>query len=61
MTSANGNAKSTADRMETEETFFRALRAAVASTAMLTIICCGLYPALIWGVAHAIFPHEADG
>ena len=61
MTSANRIAKSTADRIETEETFFHTLWAAVAATGLLTIICCGIYPILIWGVAQAVFPHEADG
>jgi K+-transporting ATPase ATPase C chain len=37
------------------------LWASVASTVILTIICCGLYPLIIWGVAKAVFPYKADG
>jgi K+-transporting ATPase ATPase C chain len=37
------------------------LWAAVVSTVVLTVICCGLYPLIIWAVAQGIFPGKANG
>lgn len=35
--------------------------AAVATTVILVVICCGLYPLLVWGIAQAAFPVNANG
>jgi potassium-transporting ATPase KdpC subunit len=61
MSSHDEGAQSTADRIESGESFAGTLRAAVAAPVLLTIICCGLYPAFIWAAAQAVFPHEAAG
>ena len=37
------------------------LRIAAMATLVLVIICCGIYPALIWGLAQGIFPDKANG
>jgi K+-transporting ATPase ATPase C chain len=37
------------------------LWASIAATVILTIICCGLYPLFVWGVAQAVFPDKANG
>ena len=43
------------------ESLFEALRAALLSTFMLTLVCCGLYPLLVYGIAQIAFPHQANG
>lgn len=40
---------------------FADLRAAIVSTLMLAIVCCGLYPILVWGIAQAAFNDKANG
>ena len=37
------------------------LRIALISTVLLTIILCGLYPLVVWGIAQAVFSSEANG
>jgi K+-transporting ATPase ATPase C chain len=41
--------------------FFAELRGAVASTIVLAIICCGLYPLVIYGLTQALFRDQANG
>jgi K+-transporting ATPase ATPase C chain len=41
--------------------FFSALRGAVFSTIILGIVCCGVYPLVVFGLGKAIFPAQADG
>jgi K+-transporting ATPase ATPase C chain len=37
------------------------LRASIAATALLAVLCCALYPAAVWGIARSVFPGRADG
>ncbi len=37
------------------------LRVAVMTTVALVVLCCGLYPAVIWGLSQVIFPDQANG
>ena len=40
---------------------FSAIRGAVMATLVLAVVCCGLYPLVVWGIAQAAFPHKANG
>ena len=40
---------------------FHELRSAVMATLLLTLVCCGLYPLAVWGLAQLAFPHQANG
>jgi len=33
----------------------------VIATIILGIICCGIYPVVVWGVGQALFHHQANG
>lgn len=37
------------------------LRSAVLATAALSVVCCGLYPAVVYGLAQTLFPRKANG
>ncbi len=37
------------------------IRISLVATIILAVILCGVYPALIWGVAQALFPNKANG
>ena len=37
------------------------LRGAVLSTAVLAVVCCGIYPAIVWGISQAAFHDKANG
>lgn len=37
------------------------LRASVASTLLLAVACCGLYPAVVWGIGRVGFKRQAGG
>lgn len=37
------------------------LRPCLVTTALLLVLCCGLYPALVTGAAQALFPRQANG
>lgn len=37
------------------------LYTSVACTVILTVICCGLYPLVVWAIAQGIMPHQANG
>jgi K+-transporting ATPase ATPase C chain len=39
----------------------RELKTSIIATIVLAILCCGVYPAIVWGLAQAIFPHKANG
>lgn len=40
---------------------FTDLRAAVVSTLVLALVCCGLYPLAVWGIAQSAFNDKANG
>jgi K+-transporting ATPase ATPase C chain len=37
------------------------LRSALLATLTLALVCCGLYPLIVFGVAQALFPGKANG
>ncbi|HEU0274457.1 MAG TPA: K(+)-transporting ATPase subunit C [Candidatus Udaeobacter sp.] len=41
--------------------FFCEIRAAVMSTLVLAVICCGLYPLIVFGISQALFHDKANG
>ncbi len=42
-------------------TLLSELRSAVLVTFALAVVCCGLYPLAVFGLAQAFFPHQANG
>ena len=43
------------------KTIFSHLRGAALGTLVLAVVTCGLYPLVVWGIAQAAFPHQANG
>jgi K+-transporting ATPase ATPase C chain len=43
------------------KSLFRELRAALLSTLALAVVCCGLYPLLVFAIAQLCFPAKANG
>lgn len=41
--------------------FYSELRAALVASVILVIVCCGIYPLSVTGIAQAVFPLEANG
>jgi K+-transporting ATPase ATPase C chain len=41
--------------------FFSHIRGAVVSTVMLSIVCCGLYPLIVFGISQTFFRDKANG
>ncbi len=41
--------------------FFSQIRAATLAVVVLAIVCCGIYPAIVYGLGQAIFHDKADG
>ena len=37
------------------------IRASITITLLLVALCCGIYPAVVWGIAQATFPAHANG
>jgi K+-transporting ATPase ATPase C chain len=37
------------------------IRISIVATIVMAVICCGVYPAIVWGVAQAVFPNKANG
>lgn len=44
-----------------QESLLGHLASSVAATVLLTVICSGLYPVIVWGLAQAAFPAKAGG
>jgi potassium-transporting ATPase KdpC subunit len=41
--------------------FFSEIRAAVFATLILAVVCCGLYPLVVFGIAQTFFHEKANG
>jgi K+-transporting ATPase ATPase C chain len=37
------------------------LRVSIIAVLVLAVIVCGIYPAVVWGLAQVLFPHQANG
>ena len=37
------------------------LRASITATLLLAVLCCGIYPAVVWAVGQGLFSHKANG
>ena len=37
------------------------LRASIAATLLLAVLCCGIYPLVVWAVGQGLFSHKANG
>ena len=37
------------------------LRGAVMATLILAVVCCGIYPLVVFGISQALFHHKSDG
>jgi len=37
------------------------LRISIIATIVLAVICCGIYPMIVWGLAQTLFHHKANG
>jgi len=40
---------------------FSELRGAILSTVMLAIVCCGIYPVVVYGIGNVLFRDKAEG
>jgi len=43
------------------KTFLTEIRSAVIGTLILAVVCCGLYPLVVFGLGQALFPGQANG
>jgi K+-transporting ATPase ATPase C chain len=43
------------------KTIISELGRSVVATIVFAIICCGIYPLIVYGVGRALFPHQANG
>ncbi len=43
------------------KTLLTELRSAIAVTLVLALVCCGIYPLVVYGIAQVAFPHQANG
>ena len=41
--------------------FFSHIRGAVVSTLVLAVVCCGLYPLIVFGISQLLFRDQANG
>jgi potassium-transporting ATPase KdpC subunit len=41
--------------------FFSEIRSAVMATLVIAIVCCGLYPLVVFGISQALFREKANG
>jgi len=43
------------------KTLITELRSAIMATIVLAVVCCGLYPLVVYGIAQFAFPRQANG
>jgi len=43
------------------KTILNELGRSLAATLLFAVICCGLYPLVVFGLAQVLFPHQANG
>lgn len=43
------------------KTLFSEIRSAVMATVVLAVVCCGLYPLVVYGISQVAFAHKANG
>lgn len=43
------------------KTFFKELRRGAIATLVLAVVCCGLYPVVVWSAAQLMFRDQANG
>lgn len=59
---SNGNAtEATPSREAFRAELWKQLRVSIVATLTTAIIVCGIYPAVVWGLAQMIFPFQANG
>ena len=46
---------------ESHKEFFSQIRGAVMSTMMLAVVCCGIYPLVVFGISQILFRDKANG
>jgi K+-transporting ATPase ATPase C chain len=46
---------------EAPDGIFTHLRVSLIATVVLAIVCCGVYPLVVWALSQAIFHHKANG
>jgi len=42
-------------------TLIEELRASIVATFLLAVVCSGIYPVVVWGIAQSAFPDKANG
>ena len=40
---------------------FSEIRSAIMATVVLTVVCCGIYPLVVYGISQVAFAHKANG
>jgi K+-transporting ATPase ATPase C chain len=43
------------------KTIIKEITTSVLATLLLAVVCCGLYPVLVWGASQLLFSHQANG
>jgi K+-transporting ATPase ATPase C chain len=43
------------------KTLIAEFRVSILLTLLLAVLCCGIYPVVVWAVAQGVFPHKANG
>lgn len=41
--------------------FLAEIRGAIMATVMLAVVCCGIYPLVVFGIGQVLFPNQANG